>query len=581
MQRVTTSAPPVSTPKASPTQTASPSRTPRPTPSLEAVRAGGVSLREGDRSQDVAVVQRRLNAAGADPALAADGAFGPNTRAAVETFQRERGLVVDGLVGPRTIAALDAAAAARPADGIDAGGAGAQRRGAAPSVSPGGAPTPASTTRPARGLQRAAPLPAGLAPDARTRVSAALAGQNGQPAQRALQDLMASPAYRGLPEPSRAQLLTTTMAPAPGGLLGGLAGGGPTGSANRTGAVIAARTSQAAQLLQSPAMTRLGAADRARVVDVYAGSPQSTPTLLRLAGVGGADRLSAPDFRGGTMLDSLHGLATGPLARGVDRQGVLSSTMAEVENPARIEQWGQGTCAATSVTLRLARQSPAEYARIVAGLAGPSGAVTLRDGETANRNGGSLADNRSGRSTSERLIQDSFMGFANGNLNYNVASDTSTGEGGGGGLNLAEVSRLQSSVFGERYRTVTTVGRQVTRDAGTGERLWRNFRNNLDRATFRHDPNSPMAMVRQELGRGRSAIIGMQWGEERHSAHAVVVERIEGGRVFFQNPHSNAYHGQAVGAQLSPPPRRVERDNIQSMTVADFQTRLSAVSTRE
>jgi hypothetical protein len=327
-------------------------------------------------------------------------------------------------------------------------------------------------------------------------------------------------------------------------------------------------------------MTRSSAADRARIVDVYAAAPG--PQTLRLAGVGAPDRLTGRDLQGGTMLTSLHQLATAPVAAGLDRAALLRSTIAEVENPANIEQRGQGTCAATSVTLRVAERSPAEYARLVAGLASPSASVTLKDGSTVQRNAGSIADTRSGRSQSERMLQDSFMGFANGTLKYDVAADTNRGEGGGGGgLNLAEVTRLQSSVFGESYRTVTTVGRQVTRDAGLGEQLWRNVRNNFDRLTFRHDPNSPMQVLRQELNAGRSAVIGMQWGQEGHSAHAVVVERIENGRVFFQNPHGNAYHRQKVGSSLSPPPRRVENDNIQSMNLAEFQQRLASVSMRE
>ncbi len=36
----------------------------------------------------------------------ADGRFGPDTRAAVEAFQRERGLPADGLAGPQTLRAL-------------------------------------------------------------------------------------------------------------------------------------------------------------------------------------------------------------------------------------------------------------------------------------------------------------------------------------------------------------------------------------------------------------------------------------------------------------------------------------------
>jgi peptidoglycan hydrolase-like protein with peptidoglycan-binding domain len=56
-------------------------------------------LRMGSRGAAVAKLQRRLG-------VAADGIFGPITRARVRAFQKRHGLLVDGIVGPQTRAAL-------------------------------------------------------------------------------------------------------------------------------------------------------------------------------------------------------------------------------------------------------------------------------------------------------------------------------------------------------------------------------------------------------------------------------------------------------------------------------------------
>lgn len=54
---------------------------------------------------DVSVLQFLLVRHGVGRVI--DGYFGPETRAAVRTFQRRAGLVVDGIAGPRTLAALE------------------------------------------------------------------------------------------------------------------------------------------------------------------------------------------------------------------------------------------------------------------------------------------------------------------------------------------------------------------------------------------------------------------------------------------------------------------------------------------
>ncbi len=59
------------------------------------------TLREGSRGPAVRDLQNKLKAAGFNPG-AADGVFGPRTKAAVLSFQRAQGISVDGIVGPQT-----------------------------------------------------------------------------------------------------------------------------------------------------------------------------------------------------------------------------------------------------------------------------------------------------------------------------------------------------------------------------------------------------------------------------------------------------------------------------------------------
>lgn len=76
-------------------------------------RADDGILEQGDSGEVVRTLQTALATLGNrdahDPALKADGDFGPSTRSAVETFQREHHLLVDGKVGARTRRALDLA----------------------------------------------------------------------------------------------------------------------------------------------------------------------------------------------------------------------------------------------------------------------------------------------------------------------------------------------------------------------------------------------------------------------------------------------------------------------------------------
>lgn len=66
---------------------------------------GSRNLRQGDRGDDVAEVQRRLSRWGYFDGPV-NGVFGPQTLAAVRLFQQRNGLPVTGIVAERTFAAL-------------------------------------------------------------------------------------------------------------------------------------------------------------------------------------------------------------------------------------------------------------------------------------------------------------------------------------------------------------------------------------------------------------------------------------------------------------------------------------------
>ena len=64
------------------------------------------TLRKGDRGDDVADLQRLLNADPRYPTKV-DGIFGGDTESSVRAFQADNGLTADGIVGPKTWAKLD------------------------------------------------------------------------------------------------------------------------------------------------------------------------------------------------------------------------------------------------------------------------------------------------------------------------------------------------------------------------------------------------------------------------------------------------------------------------------------------
>ena len=119
--------------------TSTPATSPGPTTSTEHV----IVLSSGGEGRQVQLLQKALGA------VKVDGIFGPETEAAVRSFQASKGLTVDGVVGPLTGAALrsQSAGAAFIAD--------------VSSALPGTASLPDGTTAPAT-TQEASTVPASI-----------------------------------------------------------------------------------------------------------------------------------------------------------------------------------------------------------------------------------------------------------------------------------------------------------------------------------------------------------------------------------------------------------------------------------
>lgn len=137
--------------------------------------------------------------------------------------------------------------------------------------------------------------------------------------------------------------------------------------------------------------------------------------------------LEQKDSRGGTLLSTLSALATTtPLAQDIHRANLVSQLVLELAQPASIDQESKNTCGATTVAILLASTRPAEYGRIVAGLAAPSGSVELVGG-TLKRLEGTTQEDGSNRSIPQRLLAPALMDLGNGRkFGYQNAADKNT-----------------------------------------------------------------------------------------------------------------------------------------------------------
>ncbi|HEY9724413.1 MAG TPA: hypothetical protein V6D47_20590 [Oscillatoriaceae cyanobacterium] len=227
------------------------------------------------------------------------------------------------------------------------------------------------------------------------------------------------------------------------------------------------------------------------------------------------------DLKGqGTVLDQLNNLTSAPLAKGIDRASLVSQVTSEVENPVRIDQQQKGTCGPTTAQILLARKNPAEYVRIINGLASPGGSVQLAGGDTVSRNSDWNDDNDGGRSISSRLFEPALMqdgetllGFHIPFMHYNNQTDKNQEGplGLSGGLMNGGEAHIVSQLLGKNYDSSTYYF--FNRDG-----KWND--------------------LKSALSAGKGPIpVSLEWNDgDGPGGHFVQIDKIQSGTVYYTNP---------------------------------------------
>lgn len=160
------------------------------------------------------------------------------------------------------------------------------------------------------------------------------------------------------------------------------------------------------------------------------------------------DRLeSIPDAEGETLIKNLRDLCQNPNIPKSHRNNAIGWTITHLAHPedSLTQVEGKGTCTASVLAYDLAQENGAEFARLVEGLASKDRQVTLANGELLKRAVGSVEGKFSIGTPIERMLQASFMDFAEPDQEYSLKKGVFS-EDGDAGLGRAALKRLYGAV---------------------------------------------------------------------------------------------------------------------------------------
>ena len=387
------------------------------------------------------------------------------------------------------------------------------------------------------------------------------------PANPVTVDVTKEPAFQALPEAARKQLVKDMNNPA---------------ESDRLQKVVnhnlynQMTTEQKTKLLNVFANTGPKGRDGLAVLmnrEVVVGSGSPPPTAPAL--------LTGDNMKGQTsLLEHLNKMTDQPLHSSLAnrRKELLADVIQQTGEPSwHLDQGVTGTCAPTTVQQHVLQHSPAEYARIVSGLSGPDRSVVLANGQkmdaAKNQEGNMVATGtpatlgKDPRSVTERMFQSAVQQHGDRITNPAYTFDANTDNTG---LWDNQTAHVMSGIYNRKYEFHPPGAKGInnaTNDVPT---------RNTMRATM-------YGQVENEINSHQGPVaVHLVWGGtdptgKAHGLHEVLVEKIEGGRVYFRNPWgSRAAQGQNYtdGSNIAGPPARKVEDSqsgLESMPAAQFQ----------
>ena len=275
------------------------------------------------------------------------------------------------------------------------------------------------------------------------------------------------------------------------------------------------KTARAADYaFKSDTFASLPVEQREKFIDVMAKGDEVTVKLMAISCEKAGDLYAERASDGSTMLDNLEQMASASGAK-----QFVNYTLADMIKPDRIWQGDAPTCTVSTMQYELAKEKPAEYARVMTGLTVVGNAKLAGGGVIQTQVGDALLHSilsKDQRSPTEAVFQSAAMEFANGADKYDLAARQSTH------ANEDGTTRTYKGLYGEQIRDM--VGQLF----------------GIDYTTTRIENDEQAAAALATLNKSntpnRPVLVDLVI-DDKHN-HCVAFEGFSNGRVYFRDPQT-------------------------------------------